>query len=199
MNHRVLGLIGPSGCSEPSLAPAGTHRAERPAPHLGASTQLQGSFGLLVLHHLTAQKSSWCSEGSSYAPGCAWYLLSWPWAPMEFRILRAAASVQPAPWTSEEQTLASSGVCLAESWRIMPWGEKGPKKAGAMKMHLLWKKSRSGNSWVTWIFRSLQALLESTYKCWGSIVIRTKLFVLLCKYSSFFQSYRKCLQLGICF
>ena len=98
----------------PSTTSGGFQRVPRRRPY---------SIGLL--YTCTAQKCSWCPEGTSFAPDCAQCLLSWHWAPLEFRILRAAAggrAVSSLPWTSEEQTLASSGICLAESWRITPCG-----------------------------------------------------------------------------
>ncbi|GAB0176597.1 hypothetical protein GRJ2_000124900 [Grus japonensis] len=52
---------------------------------------------------------------------------------VEFKILRAARKARRAssqPWTSGEQTLASSGICLVEYHGTKSWKEERPKKAG---------------------------------------------------------------------
>ncbi|GAB0177908.1 hypothetical protein GRJ2_000256100 [Grus japonensis] len=51
---------------------------------------------------------------------------------VEFRILRAAGghAASSLPWTSGEQTLGSSGICLVEYHGTKPWKEEGPKTAG---------------------------------------------------------------------
>lgn len=52
---------------------------------------------------------------------------------VEFRIMRGEgrggkASLQP--WTSGEQVLAFSKICLVECHGLRPWKEEGPKKVG---------------------------------------------------------------------
>ncbi|GAB0183586.1 hypothetical protein GRJ2_000823900 [Grus japonensis] len=51
---------------------------------------------------------------------------------VEFKILRAArrACSNSLPWTSGEQALASSGICLVEYHGRKPWRKEGPKTAG---------------------------------------------------------------------
>ena len=43
---------------------------------------------------------------------------------------QGGSTASSRPWTSGEQTLASSGICLVEYHGIQPWREEGPKKAG---------------------------------------------------------------------
>jgi len=58
--------------------------------------------------------------------GCSAYEM------VEFKILRAVrrAHSKLSPWTSGEQTLASSGTCSVGYHGIKPWREEGPRKAG---------------------------------------------------------------------
>ncbi|GAB0184947.1 highly reducing polyketide synthase PKS6 [Grus japonensis] len=50
---------------------------------------------------------------------------------VEFKNLRTVRRVHiKLPWTSGEQTLPSSGICLVEYHGTKPWREEGPKKAG---------------------------------------------------------------------
>ena len=64
-------------------------------PEQGAQGHVQAALGdpqggdptasgqpVPVLRHCTAQKGSWCSEGTSCAPVCAHGLWSWHWAPL---------------------------------------------------------------------------------------------------------------------
>ncbi|GAB0188602.1 hypothetical protein GRJ2_001325500 [Grus japonensis] len=50
---------------------------------------------------------------------------------VEFKIIRAAEghTASSLPWTSGEQTLASSETCLLEYDGTKPWMEDGPEKA----------------------------------------------------------------------
>ncbi|GAB0209576.1 hypothetical protein GRJ2_003423300 [Grus japonensis] len=43
---------------------------------------------------------------------------------------RGGHTASSLPWTSGEQTLASSGTCLVEYHGTKPWKEEGPKTAG---------------------------------------------------------------------
>ncbi|GAB0179267.1 hypothetical protein GRJ2_000392000 [Grus japonensis] len=51
---------------------------------------------------------------------------------VQFKILRqrGGRTASSLPWTSGEQSLASSGICLVEYHGTKPWREEGPKKAG---------------------------------------------------------------------
>jgi len=87
--HRItegLGLDGPLGASGPALLQQG--HPEQGAQHgiwgLPESSKevITHPPGCLCSVTCTAQKCSWCSEGTSCAPVCAHCLLSWPWAPL---------------------------------------------------------------------------------------------------------------------
>jgi len=78
-------LWGPSAADP---APARTPRAGCPGSHPGSSGRSPrrrphtSGQPVPVLHHCTARKGSWCSEGTSCAPVCAHGLWSWQHTPL---------------------------------------------------------------------------------------------------------------------